>query len=74
MRFVNSAPRPAKQKSPRGFGLISLRERATAVGGTLTVQSAPGEGTSIAAQIPFSKVRGGAASLMESIETKTELL
>ena len=55
----HSAPRPAKQKSPRGFGLISLRERATAVGGTLTVQSAPGEGTSIAAQIPFSKVRGG---------------
>ena len=49
----NPTLRPAKNKSPRGFGLISLRERATAVGGTLTVESAPGQGTTIRAQIPF---------------------
>ena len=30
-----------------GLGLISMRERAALVGGSLTVDSAPGEGTSI---------------------------
>jgi signal transduction histidine kinase/ligand-binding sensor domain-containing protein len=34
-----------------GIGLISMRERADKVGGTLTVHSAPGEGTTIKAII-----------------------
>jgi PAS domain S-box-containing protein len=34
-------------------GLASMRERAELAGGTLTVKSAPGEGTSVMATLPF---------------------
>ncbi|MFG1783009.1 sensor histidine kinase [Rhodococcus oryzae] len=36
-----------------GFGLRAMRQRVQALGGTLTVESAPGEGTVVAAQIPY---------------------
>jgi PAS domain S-box-containing protein len=36
-------------------GLIGMRERARMVGGTLEIDSAPGEGTRITALIPFKK-------------------
>nr|WP_238350845.1 sensor histidine kinase [Kribbella shirazensis] len=35
-----------------GFGLTSLRDRVASVGGEFTVESAPGAGTSIRAEIP----------------------
>jgi signal transduction histidine kinase len=35
-----------------GFGLIGMRERVEAAGGELTVESAPGQGTTIAASVP----------------------
>jgi signal transduction histidine kinase len=35
-----------------GFGLVSMRERAESVGGTLRVESAPGEGTVIEVALP----------------------
>jgi signal transduction histidine kinase len=35
-----------------GFGLSSMRERIEQIGGTLTVESAPGEGTTISASAP----------------------
>lgn len=35
-----------------GFGLSAMRQRVEALGGTFTVESAPGEGAVIAAQIP----------------------
>lgn len=35
-----------------GFGLTGLRERLAAVGGHLEVESAPGEGTTVVAQVP----------------------
>jgi two-component system, NarL family, sensor histidine kinase DevS len=35
-----------------GFGLIGMRERAELAGGSLELQSAPGEGTTIVAMIP----------------------
>lgn len=41
--------RPA---APR-FGLSTMRERAEAIGGTLTIASAPGEGTTVLARIPL---------------------
>lgn len=37
----------------RGIGLVSMRERATAINGTFTITSAPGRGTVIEARIPF---------------------
>lgn len=40
----------------RRMGLLGMRERIEMVGGTFTVESAPGKGTSIQARIPF---RGG---------------
>jgi signal transduction histidine kinase len=38
----------------RGLGLLSMRERATALGGTCAVTSEPGRGTKIAARIPLT--------------------
>ncbi|MFD1933092.1 MULTISPECIES: sensor histidine kinase [Nonomuraea] len=38
----------------QGYGLAAMRERAGGVGGTLTVESAPGEGTALCLRIPSS--------------------
>ncbi|MFE3293407.1 sensor histidine kinase [Rhodococcus sp. NPDC059234] len=38
-----------------GFGLPAMRQRVRALGGELTVESTPGEGTVVAAQIPFER-------------------
>jgi len=45
------------------LGLLGMRERVEMVGGDLSVESAPGQGTTIRAQIPFrsSPARGGDA-------------
>lgn len=42
-------PRPTEAS---GFGLPGLRERLAAVGGRLEVESTPGEGTTLMAQVP----------------------
>ncbi len=34
------------------FGLLGMRERAEALGGTLTVESAPGAGTTVVVEVP----------------------
>ncbi|GAA3470635.1 sensor histidine kinase [Nonomuraea roseola] len=36
-----------------GYGLRAMRDRVTALGGTLTVESSPGEGTAVAATLPL---------------------
>jgi PAS domain S-box-containing protein len=41
------------------LGLIGMRERLEMVGGKFSVESAPGKGTTIQAQIPFANCRGG---------------
>ncbi len=43
-----------KSKVARGYGLLSMSERAAGVGGALRVRSAPSQGTTIRAQIPIS--------------------
>jgi signal transduction histidine kinase len=43
---------PAPNGSGGGFGLAGMRERVAALGGTLTVESAPGQGTTVAAALP----------------------
>ncbi len=43
---------PANLSHARGLGLVSMRERASALGATLDIDSAPGEGTCIRLRIP----------------------
>jgi PAS domain S-box-containing protein len=44
---------------PGHLGLSSMRERAALVGGTLTIDSAPGAGTRVRAEFPLSQDAGG---------------
>jgi PAS domain S-box-containing protein len=46
-------------RASRGLGLISMEERMKLVDGELTVETQPGQGTSIRARVSLSKVRGG---------------
>ncbi|GII94986.1 sensor histidine kinase [Sinosporangium siamense] len=55
--FDPTRPRPGRN---RGYGLRAIHERAKAMGGTATVDSAPGEGTVVAVCVPI-KARGMAA-------------
>lgn len=43
---------PARPKKLCRLGLLSMRERAAYVGGTLNIKSAPGQGTTLRVQIP----------------------
>lgn len=48
-------------KKNRRLGLLGMRERVEMVGGRFSVESAPGQGTTIQVQIPLDSVRGGDA-------------
>jgi two-component system sensor histidine kinase DegS len=41
-------------KNHKRLGLIGMKERVEMVGGNLTIQSAPGKGTTVRAEIPFN--------------------
>lgn len=43
---------PAQLPTDGHFGLLGMRERTEALGGTLTIESAPGKGTTIVAKVP----------------------
>ena len=42
----------AVRRAGRHLGLVSMRDRASGVGGRLTVESAPGKGTTIEMEVP----------------------
>ena len=51
-----------RSRSPgrrRGLGLLGMRERARAIGGTFTVSSHPGRGTKVRVHLPLEQRRGG---------------
>ena len=51
---------PTTQNGKGGLGLLSMRERASYVGGVLNIKSTPGKGTTIQAEIPLANgARGG---------------
>ena len=41
--------------NPAGSGLVGLADRVSAIGGVLTVDSNPGEGTRIAVELPAAE-------------------
>jgi len=41
---------------PTSFGLVGMRERVLIMGGRLTLESEPGEGTSLVVRVPVSEV------------------
>ncbi|GAA2393746.1 sensor histidine kinase [Streptomyces glaucosporus] len=51
-------PVPAPGAEAGGFGLAAMRARAGALGGTLTVDSAPGRGTALTARLPLGRPSG----------------
>jgi signal transduction histidine kinase len=48
-----SLPPPAARE--RGLGLLGMRERVELFGGTLELDSAPGQGTRIAVTVPITR-------------------
>jgi len=55
--FDPSAIRPS-DRDGRGFGLLGMRERMDLLGGTVEIDSAPGEGTRILLRVPIPDERG----------------
>jgi signal transduction histidine kinase len=51
----------AKDKR-RGMGLLNMRERAAFIGGTLEIESQPGNGTTVYVRVPFVAAEEGASN------------
>jgi PAS domain S-box-containing protein len=68
------AQRVMHSKQNTRLGLLGMRERLEMVGGKFVVESSPGKGTTIQAQIPLANCRGGGGGeipLMKSAKTKS---
>ncbi len=50
---------PETAESPTAFGLGQMRERASALGGEVRIESRPGEGTTVVATVPVQRSRPG---------------
>jgi len=55
-RGLDPAALPARADGVRGHGLPAIRARAARLGGTLTVESAPGDGTVVSAAVPLPPI------------------
>jgi two-component system NarL family sensor kinase len=53
------ARNPSRRQGKQGLGLLSMRERATYVGGMLNIKSVPGKGTTIRVQTPLIELAAG---------------
>ncbi|MGW0286439.1 sensor histidine kinase [Streptomyces sp. NPDC003236] len=51
---------PSPEPDDGGFGLAAMRARLAALGGTLTIGSSPGRGTSLSARLPLNPRAPGA--------------
>ena len=51
-------PGPGAEPDDGHIGLVGMRERAEAVGGSLTVQTSPGKGTTVRASVPMVGLDG----------------
>ncbi|WP_121832440.1 sensor histidine kinase [Streptomyces sp. S1] len=51
---VGFEPGAVRPSSEGGFGLPAMRSRVESLGGTFTVESAPGQGTAVAVSLPLS--------------------
>ncbi len=60
---------PAGPDRHGGLGLVAMRERAEALGGSLTIESAPGEGTSLMVELPLGPRADDAAKPREALES-----
>ncbi|WP_395574243.1 sensor histidine kinase [Streptomyces sp. BK79] len=60
------AARPDAATGTRGHGLPAMRARLRQLGGTLTVESAPGEGTVVSAAVPLDPPRTDPADPLEA--------
>ena len=45
---------PDERSKAAGLGLVSMRERLSLLGGSFSLQSAPGQGTTVEARVPFT--------------------
>ena len=50
---LENAPPPS---NGGGYGLVAMRKRVSQVGGSVTVESEPGEGTTVVIQLPIEPV------------------
>jgi signal transduction histidine kinase len=46
-----------ESRAPGGIGLLGMRERASLIGGTLTIAGLPGKGTAVSVQVPLRAKR-----------------
>nr|WP_234444349.1 sensor histidine kinase [Streptomyces sp. NRRL F-525] len=65
--FVASSPPVSAPGRARGHGLPAMRIRARQSGGTLSVESAPGEGTVVSVAVPFVPVGPGVRDSREEL-------
>jgi len=63
-----SVKRALDARTNRRLGLIGMRERVEMIGGTFTIESAPGHGTTIRAEIPFPSGNAGGDKTAASSE------
>ena len=59
---------PTLRNGNAGIGLIGMRERLRLVGGTLSIRSAPAQGTEILAQVPMSGAANEAGLKVKAAE------